>query len=67
MQPSSIEVWHVLKNLNYPLTKQELIQQALKHGASCEVIDVLKNVQDKGYTRASDVTNEFKGKFRTWG
>jgi hypothetical protein len=33
---SPIEVRIILKNLHFPLTKQNLIQQAMKHGASRE-------------------------------
>lgn len=38
MQASSAEVWSILKNLHYPLTKKELIQQALKHGTDHNIM-----------------------------
>jgi Protein of unknown function (DUF2795) len=41
--------------------KQNLIQQALKHGASREVIGVLKSLPDKEYTNAADVSKWFEG------
>ena len=42
--------------------KQNLIQQALKHGASREVIGVLKSLPDKEYTNAADFSKGFEGK-----
>jgi hypothetical protein len=42
--------------------KQNLIQQALKHGASGEVIEVLKSLPDKEYTNTADVSKWFEGK-----
>lgn len=36
MEASPVEIWNVLKNLYFPLTKQNLIQQAMKHGANRE-------------------------------
>lgn len=67
MPTSSIEIRNILKSMNYPLTKKDLVQQAKKHGASYEIIEVLENIPDKGYTSANDVINECKGKFRSWG
>lgn len=67
MQASSIEVRVVLQDLCYPSTKGNILLQAQKHGASQDVIKVLKNIPDKGYNRATEVTKEFKGQFRIWG
>jgi hypothetical protein len=67
MQASSIEVRNILKNLKFPLTKKDLVQQAKKHGISCEVIQVFESLPDKEYTNAADVCKEFHGKFRSWG
>jgi hypothetical protein len=67
MPTSSIEVRNILKSMNYPLTKKDLVQQAKKHGASYDIIEALENIPDKGYTSANDVINECKGKFRSWG
>jgi len=67
MQTSSIEVRNILKSMNYPLMKRDLVQQAKKHGASYAIIEALENIPDKRYTSADDVINECKGKFRSWG
>ena len=50
MQASYVEVRIVLENLHYPVTKQNLIQQAIKHGASRVLIEDLKNLPEKEYT-----------------
>jgi len=67
MPTSSIEIRNILKSMNYPLTKKDLVQQAKKHGASDDIIEVLDNIPEKGYNSANDVINECKGKFRSWG
>ena len=61
MQASYVEVLIVLKNLHYPLTKQNLIQQALKHGASRSVIEDLKSIPDREYISSVSVVKEFEG------
>lgn len=61
MQASYIEIRIVLRNLNYPLTKQDLIQQALKHGASRSVMEDLKSIPDREYTSSVSVVREFEG------
>ena len=50
MQASYVEVRIILENVHYPVTKRDLIQQALKHGASRVVIEDLKNIPDREYT-----------------
>ena len=49
MQASYVEIRIILKNIYFPLTKKELIQQAIKHGASNRVIEDLKSIPDKKY------------------
>ena len=67
MEVSSIEVRNILKNLNYPLMKKDIVQQAKKHGTSGEIIQILENLPDKEYANADEVSKEFHGKFRLWG
>jgi len=62
MQASYAEVRNILKYLHFPLTKQELIQQAKKHGASCKIIEDLESIPDREYTSSEDVFMEFEGK-----
>lgn len=62
MQASShIEFRNVLKRLIFPTTKQNLIQQAKKHGARCEVIDGLESLPDREYGCLDDVIKELFG------
>lgn len=62
MHASYVEVRNILKNLNFPLTKQNLIQQAMKHGASRTVIAALESIPDREYTSYENVVLEFRGK-----
>jgi hypothetical protein len=62
MQASYAEVRNILKYLHFPLTKQELIQQAKKRGASCKIIEDLENIPDREYTSSENVFAEFEGK-----
>ncbi len=62
MQASYVEIRVILKNIYFPLTKQKLIQQAIKHGASNKVIGDLKSVPDKEYTSLIYVFKELKVK-----
>jgi transcriptional regulator NrdR family protein len=61
MKSSYVEVRIVLMDLNYPLTKQNLIQQALKHGASGSVMEDLKSIPDREYISSISVFREFEG------
>jgi len=56
-----IEFRNVLEQLIYPITKQNLIQQAKKHGARHEVIYDLESLPDKEYTCLDDVIKELFG------
>jgi len=62
MKTSPVEVRNILKNLHFPSTKQNLIQQAMKHGASREVIRVLESLPDKEYINAVYFSRGFEGK-----
>lgn len=62
MQTSPVEVQKALKDIDYPVKKQGLIEHAKKHKASSEVIEVLEDLPDKEYTNAADVSKEFEGK-----
>ncbi len=62
MQASYVEVRIVLANLNFPLKKKELIQQAMKHGATKSIIEDLKNIPDIEYTSFSNIVKKLGGK-----
>ncbi len=62
MQTSPIEVQKALKDINYPVNKKQLIEHAKKHKADSKVLEVLKDLPDKEYTNAADVSKAFGGK-----
>ncbi len=62
MQASYIEIRITLRSIYFPLTKKELIQQAIKHGASNKVIEDLKSIPDKEYASLIYVFKELKVK-----
>lgn len=61
MKSSPIEVQKHLKNIDYPKNKQEIIDYALNHGATQDVMDDLSDLSDKTYANAADVSKEFHG------
>ena len=62
MQTSPIEVQKALKDIDYPVKRQGLIEHAKKRNASNEVMQVLESLPDKDYSNAADVSKEFQGK-----
>jgi hypothetical protein len=61
MESSPIEVQKALKDIDYPVNKEKLLQHAKKHQASEDVMRDLEELPDKEYTNAADVSKEFKG------
>jgi hypothetical protein len=59
MEASSVEIRNVLKDIHFPLTKEQIIQQAIKHGASYQIIEDLKNIPDREYANSNDIIKEF--------
>lgn len=66
MQASYVEVRIVLRDLHYPLTKQNLVQQALKHGACRSVMEDLKSIPDREYTSSVSVIRECEAVKPKW-
>jgi hypothetical protein len=58
MKASCVEARNILKNLHFPLTKQNVIQQAMKHGADSNVIGDLQKIPDREYTSYESVIKE---------
>jgi hypothetical protein len=59
MEVSCAEILDVLKNIHFPLTKEQIIQQAIKHGTSYQIIEDLKNIPEREYISSNDVITEF--------
>lgn len=62
MQTNPVEVQKFLKDIEYPVKKNDLIQQAKKNGVSQEELAVLEKLPDKEYTNSADISKELKGK-----
>ncbi|MHC1757537.1 MAG: DUF2795 domain-containing protein [Methanosarcina sp.] len=61
MQASATEVQNALGNLNYPITKRQLIEDAKRQNISSEVMQALENIPNREYDSSSDVVREFEG------
>ena len=49
------EVERYLRDVNYPVSKQDLIKHAQQQGASNDVIEVLRNMRDQQFNTSMDV------------
>lgn len=58
MKASCVEARNILKNLNFPLTKQNVIQEAIKHGADSNIIADLQKIPEREYTSLESVIKE---------
>lgn len=58
MKASCVEARNILKNLHFPLTKQNVIQQALKHGADSKIIEDINKIPEKEYASLESVIKE---------
>ncbi len=54
----AVEVEKFLKGVDYPATKQDLIDAASDNDAPDEVIDALNRIADKEYASPADVSKE---------
>ncbi len=59
MQANYAEVRNILKKLHFPLSKHELIQQAINNGARRNMVEDLKTIPDREYTSSENVLAEF--------
>ncbi|MDD2338996.1 MAG: DUF2795 domain-containing protein [Methanosarcina sp.] len=61
MQASTTEVQNILGNINYPVTKKKLIDEARRQNISGNIMQTLENIPNREYNSADDVVNEFEG------
>jgi chromatin segregation and condensation protein Rec8/ScpA/Scc1 (kleisin family) len=61
MQASATEVQYALGNLNYPLKKRQLIEEARRQNVSNEAMQILENIPNREYDSSVDVIREFEG------
>lgn len=61
MQASTTEVQNALGNLNYPVKKRQLLEEARRQNVSNEAIQTLENIPNREYSNSTDVIQEFEG------
>ena len=59
-QISPIEVQNLLGNMEYPASKQQIIDEAIKRDASKEIVLTLENVPNRVYKSPDEVIDEFE-------
>jgi hypothetical protein len=55
--PSPIDVQKALSGMDYPASKDQIVQHAESQGADQEVLDALKAIQDREYEGPSGVSS----------
>jgi len=64
MAPNPIQLQKYLGGIDYPISKQDLIQQARKNGGDDEVIQTLEHLPFNEFNSPNDVSEAF-GKIRS--
>ena len=55
--PSPIDIQKALSGMDYPASKEQIVQHAEKNGGDKEVIDALKGIEDREYEGPSGVSS----------
>ena len=55
--PSPIDIQKALSGMDYPASKDQIVQHAESHGADKEVLDALRGIQDREYEGPSGVSS----------
>jgi hypothetical protein len=56
--PDFIEVQKALSGVDYPATKQELVEHARGQGAGGEIVEALERISDREYDGPNAVSQE---------
>ncbi|WP_460947121.1 DUF2795 domain-containing protein [Okibacterium endophyticum] len=56
--PTAIQIQKFLKGVDYPASKQTIVDTAEKQGADDNVLSALRNIADKDYDAPTDVSKE---------
>jgi hypothetical protein len=59
-QVSFTEVQNVLGNMEYPASKQQIIDEAINRDASKDVLLTLENIPNRVYNSSAEVIDEFE-------
>lgn len=52
---SPSNILHHLKGVDFPASKQDLVEQAQKNNAEGDILDILKQMADQDYQSMADV------------
>ena len=55
--PSPIDVQKALSGMDYPASKDQIVQHAEQSGADDEVLDALRGIEDREYEGPSGVSS----------
>jgi Protein of unknown function (DUF2795) len=59
--PSPIDIQKALSGMDYPATKDQIVQHAEQHGADKEILDALRKIDDREYEGPSGVSSAVFG------
>ena len=59
--PSPIDIQKALSGLDYPATKDQILQHAEQNGADQEILDALRQIDDREYEGPSGVSSAVFG------
>ena len=55
--PSPIDIQKALSGMDYPASKEQIVQHAQNNGGDKEVVDALKGIEDREYEGPSGVSS----------
>jgi hypothetical protein len=58
---SPIDIQKALSGMDYPASKQQIVQHAEKNGADGEVLEALRKIEDREYDGPSGVSKAVFG------
>jgi hypothetical protein len=58
MEELPVEIQEILKNMDFPASRNDLIKQEMKSGAISDILRALGMLPDKKYNSAEDVAKE---------
>jgi trehalose-6-phosphatase len=59
--PSPIDIQKALSGMDYPATKDQIVQHAEQNGADKEILDALRKIDDREYEGPSGVSSAVFG------
>jgi hypothetical protein len=59
--PSPIDIQKALSGMDYPASKDQIVQHAEQNGADQEVVEALKKIDDREYEGPSGVSSAVFG------